>query len=202
MQTSRHLRYAFRELFDEISWWLVLGIVLSGVIAAALPPDIFERYLNDPWAAMLVMLIIGIPLYTCASAATPVMATLVLKGLNPGAALVFLLAGPATSLGSMTVWLKFLGLRVLTLYLASIAAVSLLAGVTLELDLPGAGDRSARGLRYRDLVRPRAAQGRGRACPDRAARAQHAPHPRADRVALAARPPRAPERRQTDRRSG
>ncbi len=125
-------RYAFRELFDEITWWLVLGIVLSGVIAAALPPDIFERYLNDPWAAMLVMLIIGIPLYTCASAATPVMATLVLKGLNPGAALVFLLAGPATSLGSMTVVAKFLGLRVLTLYLASIAAVSLLAGVTLD----------------------------------------------------------------------
>jgi HflK protein len=125
-------RYAFRDLLDEITYWLVLGIVLSGVIAAALPADIFERYLNDPLAAMLVMLVIGIPLYTCASAATPVMATLVLKGLNPGAALVFLLAGPATSLGSISVISKYLGVRVLTLYLASIAAVSLLAGFMLD----------------------------------------------------------------------
>jgi HflK protein len=125
-------RYAFRELLDEIAHWLMLGIVLSAVIAAALPPDIFELYLNDPLAAMLLMLVIGVPLYTCASAATPVMATLVLKGLNPGAALVFLLAGPATSLGSITVLSKLLGVRVVTLYLASIAVVSLLAGFMLD----------------------------------------------------------------------
>ena len=124
--------YAFRELLDELSYWLVLGIVLSGVIAAALPIDIFELYLTDPFTSMLVMLFIGIPLYTCASAATPVMATLVLKGLNPGAALVFLLAGPATSVSSITVLLKFLGARVVALYLASIAAMSLLAGFTLN----------------------------------------------------------------------
>jgi HflK protein len=124
--------YAFRELLDEIAHWLVLGIVLSAVIAAALPPDIFERYLDDPLTSMLVMLVIGIPLYTCASAATPVMATLVLKGLNPGAALVFLLAGPATSLSSITVLLKFLGVRVVALYLASIATVALLAGFALN----------------------------------------------------------------------
>ena len=124
--------YAFRDLLDEIAYWLVLGIVLSGVIAAVLPADIFERYLDDPLASMLVMLVVGIPLYTCASAATTVMATLVLKGLNPGAALVFLLAGPATSLSSITVLLKFLGARVVALYLASIAVVSLLAGFTLN----------------------------------------------------------------------
>jgi HflK protein len=124
--------YAFRELLDEIGYWLVLGIALSGVIAAALPPDIFELYLDDPLISMLVMLVVGIPLYTCASAATPVMATLVLKGLNPGAALVFLLAGPATSLASITVLSKFLGARAMALYLASIAVVSLLAGFTLN----------------------------------------------------------------------
>jgi HflK protein len=125
-------RYAFRELLDEIGYWLVLGIALSGVIAAALPPDIFERYLDDPLTSMLLMLVVGVPLYTCASAATPVMATLVLKGLNPGAALVFLLAGPATSLGSITVLSKFLGIRAMALYLASIAVVALLAGFTLN----------------------------------------------------------------------
>jgi len=132
-QTVRGIyRYAFRELLDEISYWLVLGIVLSGVIAAALPPDVFERYLTDPLTSMLVMLVIGILVYTCASSSTPIAAALVLKGLNPGAALVFLLAGPATSLSSITVLLKFLGARVVALYLASIAVVSLLAGFTLN----------------------------------------------------------------------
>jgi HflK protein len=125
-------RYAFRELLDEIGHWLVLGIGLSGVIAAALPPDVFELYLDDPLISMLLMLVIGVPLYTCASAATPVMATLVLKGLNPGAALVFLLAGPATSLASITVLWKFLGARALALYLASIAVMALLAGFALN----------------------------------------------------------------------
>jgi HflK protein len=124
--------YAFRELLDEIGHWLVLGIALSGVIAAALPAGIFERYLDDPLLSMLLMLVIGVPLYTCASAATPVMATLVLKGLNPGAALVFLLAGPATSLASITVLSKVLGARAMALYLGSIALVSLLAGFTLN----------------------------------------------------------------------
>ena len=132
-QTVRGIyRYAFRELLDEISYWLVLGVVLSGVIAAALPPDVFERYLTDPLTSMLVMLVIGIVVYTCASSSTPIAAALVLKGLNPGAALVFLLAGPATSLSSITVLLKFLGVRVVALYLASIALVSLLAGFTLN----------------------------------------------------------------------
>ena len=132
-QTVRGIyRYAFRELLDEISHWLVVGIILSGVIAAALPPDLFERYLNDPLTSMLVMLVIGILVYTCASSSTPIAAALVLKGLNPGAALVFLLAGPATSLSSITVLLKFLGARVVALYLASIAVVSLTAGFTLN----------------------------------------------------------------------
>jgi HflK protein len=132
-QTVRQIsRYAFRDLLDEISYWLVLGIVLSGVIAAALPADIFERYLSDPLISMLVMLFIGILVYTCASSSTPIAAALVLKGLNPGAALVFLLAGPATSISSITVLLKVLGARVVALYLASIAVVSLLAGFTLN----------------------------------------------------------------------
>ncbi len=133
VQTLRAIYgYAFRDLLDEIGHWLVLGIVLSGVLAASLPPDVFERYLNDPLASMLLMLVIGIPMYTCASAATPVMATLVMSGFNPGAALVFLLAGPATSISSITVLLKFLGARVLMLYLASIAVMSLLAGFALN----------------------------------------------------------------------
>ena len=66
--------------------------MLSGVIAAAVPPTLFEHPLMSGFLSMIVMLFIGIPTYTCASASTPVAAALVMKGLNPGAALVYLLA--------------------------------------------------------------------------------------------------------------
>lgn len=125
-------QYAFRQLLDDIGYWIVLGIVLSAVVAAALPPAFFERYLDNELASMLVMLLIGIPIYVCASEATPLAAALVMKGLNPGAALVFLLAGPATNIGSMVLLLKFLGARVMAIYLGSIAVVALLAGFALN----------------------------------------------------------------------
>jgi HflK protein len=125
-------QYAFRQLLDETGYWIVLGIVLSAVIAATVPPSFFERYLDNELASMLVMLAIGVPIYVCASEATPLAAALVLKGLNPGAALVFLLAGPATNIGSMVLLLKFLGARVMAIYLASICVVALLAGFALN----------------------------------------------------------------------
>jgi HflK protein len=129
---KRVYHYAFHQLLDDTSYWVVLGIVLSGIVAAALPPTFFEHYLNSEFASMLVMLAIGIPIYVCASEATPLAAALVMKGLNPGAALVFLLAGPATNVGSVVVLWKFLGARVMAMYLASIVCGALLAGYALN----------------------------------------------------------------------
>ena len=128
----------------------MLGIVLSGVVAAALPPTFFEQYLSNELASMLVMLLISIPIYVCASEATPVAAALVLKGLNPGAALVFLLAGPATNIGSIVVLTKFLGARIMAIYLGSIVVVALLAGHCAQLGVSDLGDRSACDLRRGD----------------------------------------------------
>jgi HflK protein len=128
----RIYHYAFRQLLDDTSHWIVLGIVLSGVVAAALPPTFFEQYMNSTLTSMLLMLVIGIPLYVCASEATPLAAALVMKGLNPGAALVFLLAGPATNIGSIVVLQKFFGARFMAIYLGSIAVVAMLAGYALN----------------------------------------------------------------------
>jgi hypothetical protein len=124
--------YGFRELLDETAHWLVLGVILAAVVAVLLPASVIERYFGGGLATMLAMLVIGIPIYTCASASTPVAAALVLKGLSPGAALVFLLSGPATNIGAIVVLLKFLGRRVVTIYLLSIAVVSLAAGYALD----------------------------------------------------------------------
>lgn len=74
------------------------------------------------------MLLVGIPLYICASASTPIAAALVLKGISPGAALVFLLAGPATNAATITIVGRFWGRKATVVYLSSIAACSLLLG--------------------------------------------------------------------------
>lgn len=129
---NRIYRYAFVQLLDDTSHWIVLGIVLSAIVAAAFPPTFFEQYLSHELASMLVMMLISIPIYVCASEATPVAAALVLKGLNPGAALVFLLVGPATNVGSIVMLLRFLGGRIVAIYLASIVVFALLAGFALN----------------------------------------------------------------------
>jgi hypothetical protein len=102
------------------------------LITVIVPPDIFGKYLGSGLMAMLLMLIIGVPLYICATASIPIAAALILKGVSPGAALVFLLAGPATNIASLTVLAGTLGKRATAIYLASIAVCAVLFGLILD----------------------------------------------------------------------
>lgn len=81
---------------------------------------------------MIIMLVVGIPVYVCATASTPIVAALAMKGLSPGAAIVFLLAGPATNAASITVIAKLLGKRVAVVYVATIAVISILIGCAVN----------------------------------------------------------------------
>ncbi len=126
------LRYAFGELWADLAGWFLLGILLAGVITALVPDSFFSQYLGGGITSMLAMLAVGIPLYMCATSSTPIAAALVLKGLSPGAALVFLLAGPATNAASLTVLVRVLGKRATAIYLASIAVCAVLFGLALD----------------------------------------------------------------------
>lgn len=123
------MRFAFDELLGDIGVWLFFGIVLAGVIAVFLSPKIISTYLSNEYLSMLVMLLISVPLYVCATASTPVAAALALKGLSPGAVLVFLLAGPATSAAAIAVITKIIGRRATVVYIAVIVVMSFLAGL-------------------------------------------------------------------------
>ncbi len=133
------LRYGFGDLVDDLAWPLVLGVVLSGLIAALLPIDLFGAGgIRAPWQHFL-MLAIGLPVYVCASASTPIAAILVAKGLAPGAALVFLLASPATNLGSLVVVRKLLGDRGLVVHLIVLSILTLACGFALDAVLSATG---------------------------------------------------------------
>jgi uncharacterized membrane protein YraQ (UPF0718 family) len=124
--------YAFKDLWNDIATWFLFGLLLAGLITVLIPDDIFSRYLGSGLPAMLLMLAVGIPLYICATASTPIAAALILKGVSPGAALVFLLAGPATNLASLTVLIGTLGKRATAIYLSSIAVCSVIFGLVVD----------------------------------------------------------------------
>ncbi len=116
------------ELLGSIIIPLIAGIIIAGVISALIPAGFFEKYIGDSFLSMLLMLIIGIPMYICAASSTPIAASLILKGISPGAALVFLLTGPATNAITISTVFKTLGRRTTVIYLLSISIISLILG--------------------------------------------------------------------------
>jgi hypothetical protein len=124
--------YSFGDLWKDMAGWFLFGLLLAGLITVIIPEDIFSTYLGSGLSAMLLMLAVGIPLYICATASTPIAAALILKGVSPGAALVFLLAGPATNLAALTVLVGTLGKRATAVYLAAIAVCSVLFGLAVD----------------------------------------------------------------------
>ena len=131
-------RYAFVTMMDELAFWLLLAFVATGLLAALLPPDFFLRFLPWPLLSMVVMAIVGVPTYVCASASTPIAAAMIGKGLDPGAALVFMLTGPATNASTIAVVARMFGRRFVALYLGAIFGVAIGAGLLLNA-VVGAG---------------------------------------------------------------
>ena len=126
------LRYAFTEFWDDLAGWFFVGLLIAGFITVLIPEDVFSRHMGSGLPAMLLMLAVGIPLYICATASTPIAAALILKGVSPGAALVFLLAGPATNVASLTVLSGVLGKRATGIYLTAIAVSAVGCGLLVD----------------------------------------------------------------------
>jgi uncharacterized membrane protein YraQ (UPF0718 family) len=126
-------KFAFVTLPRDIGAAMLIGLVIAALITALVPNDFFAaRFVVSPFLAMLIMMVLGIPVYVCATASVPIAAALILKGLDPGAALVFLMTGPATNAASFaTIW-KGLGGRTTLIYLLSVAGCALASGSVLD----------------------------------------------------------------------
>jgi hypothetical protein len=111
---------------------MLVGLIIAAFISALVPDDYFAGKLVHPLVAMVVMLFLGIPVYVCATASVPIAAVLITKGLNPGAALVFLMTGPATNAASFTTIWKVLGKKTALLYLLTVVVCALTAGITID----------------------------------------------------------------------
>jgi len=125
--------YAFFDLVGDVGKWILLGILIGGVIGFLIPDDIIGKYLGIPWLAYPLMLLVSIPMYICATGSIPIAASLILKGMTPGAGLVFLIAGPATNVATLSFTGGKLGKKTLLMYLLSIVTTAVLFGLLLDL---------------------------------------------------------------------
>ncbi|MBC8320214.1 MAG: permease [Bacteroidetes bacterium] len=130
------LHYAFVEMVADIAKWLVIGLLIAALITVIVPDNFFTEFHLSGISSMLLILVVSIPLYICATASVPIAAVLLLKGLSPGALLVFLMAGPATNAATITVIGKNLGKKTLMIYLSSLIVGALFFGIIIDNLLP------------------------------------------------------------------
>lgn len=130
---ARIWRYSFGMILRETYGWLALGIFLSALIMVLIPRGYLAGWepVQGP-LGLVAALLLGTPMYVCSLASIPVAVGLMEAGLSPGAALVFLMAGPATNVATIGAVRKILGNRVVVVYVLSVVVFSLAGGLLLD----------------------------------------------------------------------
>ena len=121
------LRFTFVDLVRDIALWLLIGLAFAALIKTYVPNEFLVQW-GDGFLAFVVMALVGVPMYVCATASTPIAAGLLFSGVSPGAALVFMLVGPATNIATVALVKKELGRRALAAYLTSVVGVGFAFG--------------------------------------------------------------------------
>jgi uncharacterized membrane protein YraQ (UPF0718 family)/copper chaperone CopZ len=130
----------FEHMLDVIRpiWkWIVFGVVASAAITVWIPPGAMAG-----WSALhaalagLMALLIALPLYVCATASVPIAAALIAQGMPTGAALVFLMAGPATNVATIGAVKRAFGSRVLAVYLTTVVVGSVALAYVYDALIP------------------------------------------------------------------
>ncbi|MFW5733703.1 MAG: permease [Oceanidesulfovibrio sp.] len=129
---SSGMRYGLLDLAGDVGPWFVIGVAVAGAVGVFLPPGFVEEHVGGRWGGYALALALSLPIYVCATASTPLAAALAWQGLSPGAALVFLLAGPATNVASLAVTARILGKRETAVYLAALVVCALLMGLVAD----------------------------------------------------------------------
>ena len=129
-------RYGFVELLQDISKWLIIGMLLAALLSVLIPADFFTERISSEYLAMFLMLLASVPLYICATGTIPIAAVLLIKGLSPGAALVLLMAGPATNIATMAVIGNTMGRKSLWMYMISIIGGAIFFGILVNELIP------------------------------------------------------------------
>lgn len=130
-QLKTILTFGYGQLLRDFMIWLLIGLFFAALIQTLMPAGFLAQY-GQGVMAMMVIVLVSIPMYICATASTPIAVGLLMAGITPGAALVFMLTGPATNIATLMVIKNELGKRELLLYLASIILTAIVSGLSLD----------------------------------------------------------------------
>lgn len=125
------MRFTYFDMLKDIALWLLIGLAFAAAVKTYVPASTLAEW-GSSWLAFLAMTLVGIPMYICATASTPMAAGFLLSGVSPGAVLVFMLAGPATNIGTLGIITKELGKRAIIAYLGGIILSSYILGMGLN----------------------------------------------------------------------
>jgi len=126
-------KFGYGKLMADLAPWFILGFILSALITLFVPDNFFGDVIPGGWLSLIAMLLMSLPMYICATASTPIAVALIAKGLDPGAALVLLLVGPATNITTILILKQLIGKSALRVYLASLAGASLIIGYLVNI---------------------------------------------------------------------
>jgi uncharacterized membrane protein YraQ (UPF0718 family) len=132
LSIKKVLKYSFVTLLGDISKPLFIGLIFGAAISVAIPENLSDFLTQYAWLSYIIVILIAVPMYVCATASLPIAAALMLSGVSAGAAFVFLSAGPATNIVTMGVVKKMLGKKSLYIYLGSISIGSIFFGLGLD----------------------------------------------------------------------
>ncbi|WP_190363499.1 SO_0444 family Cu/Zn efflux transporter [Pseudoalteromonas sp. S16_S37] len=121
------IKFSSNKLLSDTMVWLMIGLFFAALVQTYVPTSFLSEW-GSGVLAMLVVILISIPMYICATASTPIAAGLLMAGVSPGAVLVFMLAGPATNIATLGVVGKELGRRAVAAYLGAVIGVAILFG--------------------------------------------------------------------------
>ncbi len=131
-------QYGYVEMMEDIGKMLLFGLLVAGLISHFVPDNFFTVFGNNTWLTMLLVLVVSVPMYVCATGSIPIAIALMVKGMSPGTALVLLMAGPAANIASMWVIGKVLGRKTFLLYLTTLVIGAIGCGLLIDNFLPSA----------------------------------------------------------------
>ncbi len=129
-------QYGYVDMMKDIGKMLFSGLVIAGFITYFVPDDFFMIFGNNTFLTMILVLLVAIPMYVCATGSIPIAIALMMKGMSPGTALVLLMAGPAANIASMWVIGKVLGKKTFVLYLTTLIIGAISMGLFIDHCLP------------------------------------------------------------------
>ena len=135
---KKALHYGYVEMMGDIGKMLLFGLIIAGLITYFVPDHFFTLFGNHTLLTMILVLLVAIPMYVCATGSIPIAIALMMKGISPGTALVLLMAGPAANMASMLVISKILGKKTFVLYLTTLIIGAITSGLIIDNFLPAA----------------------------------------------------------------